>query len=61
MGRHVREYVWVERPQRGPLGKRRWDQVARVEDRSTAMEVKQALEAAGHRVYVRNSGKYPCT
>ena len=61
MDKRNRKYVWVERPRRGPLGERRWDQVARTEDRSTAEEMKLALEAAGHRVYVRNSSKYPCT
>lgn len=66
MDRHDREYIWeyiwVERAQRGPMGERQWDQVARVGDRSTAREVKRALEAAGHRVYVReNNAKYPCT
>lgn len=57
-----RQYVWVERPRRGPLGEREWDLVRRVDDRRTAAEIKGALEKAGHHVYVRsNNAKYPST
>lgn len=57
-----RRYIWIEEPKRGPLGEKRWSQVARVADRSTARQIRSALELAGHRVYVREgNAKYPCT
>lgn len=56
-----RHYVWIRRED-GPLGEQRYQQISRVDDRTTADALRDALERTGFRVYVRhNDARYPGT